>query len=84
MKTCAQCHGRLGLGLRSRNVWTGQWWVHLRFCSSRCEARHQSERHDAKTAPPGFFHHRTRKARRLVMSRLRCPGHLRQSTRRMG
>ena len=34
MKRCAQCHGPLGLGVRSRNVWNGRWWDHVRYCSS--------------------------------------------------
>src|SRR5215471_8987671 len=38
MKRCAWCHGRLGLGVRSRNLWNGSWWVHVRFCSTHCEA----------------------------------------------
>jgi hypothetical protein len=37
MKRCAQCYGKLGLGVRSRNVWNGRWWVHERFCSAHCE-----------------------------------------------
>jgi hypothetical protein len=37
MKRCAQCHGRLGLGVRFRNIWNGHWWVHLGFCSTQCE-----------------------------------------------
>jgi hypothetical protein len=44
MKKCAQCHGKLGLGVRSRNLWNGRWWIHVRFCSSRCEARHELKR----------------------------------------
>ena len=47
MKTCAQCQGKLGLGVRARNVWNGRWWVHLRFCSAQCEALYQLERRDA-------------------------------------
>jgi hypothetical protein len=47
MKTCAQCHGKLGLGVRARNVWNGRWWIHIRFCSARCEAFYQLERRDA-------------------------------------
>ena len=46
MKRCAQCHGRLGLGVRFRNIWNGRWWVHLSFCSTQCERLyelHQSE-----------------------------------------
>ena len=31
MKRCAQCHGKLGLGVRFRNISNGHWWVHLRF-----------------------------------------------------
>jgi hypothetical protein len=48
MKRCAQCHGKLGLGVRSRNEWKGRWCVHLRFCSGHCEALHERERYDAK------------------------------------
>ena len=47
MKKCAQCHGKLGLGIRSRNLWNGRWWVHVRFCSTRCEALYELERYDA-------------------------------------
>jgi hypothetical protein len=46
MKTCAQCNGRLGLGVRSRNVWSGRWWIHIRYCSAQCEARHELERRE--------------------------------------
>ena len=49
MKTCAQCRGKLGLGVRARNVWNGRWWVHLRFCSVRCEEQYQLERYNANT-----------------------------------
>jgi hypothetical protein len=24
-------HGKLGLGVRSRNVWNGRWWVHVLY-----------------------------------------------------
>jgi hypothetical protein len=44
MKRCAVCHGKLGLGARSRNIWNGTWWVHIRFCSSRCEAIYQEDK----------------------------------------
>jgi hypothetical protein len=37
MKRCAQCHKKLGLGIRFRNIWNGHWWVHVRFCSVRCK-----------------------------------------------
>ena len=44
MKRCAQCHGKLGLGTRFRNLWNGWWWAHLRFCSAHCERFYQLER----------------------------------------
>jgi hypothetical protein len=47
MKICAQCHGKLGLGVRARNIWDGRWWVHVRFCSTHCEALYELERYDA-------------------------------------
>jgi hypothetical protein len=43
MKKCAQCNGKLGLGVRFRNLWNGRWWVHLRFCSSYCEKLYELE-----------------------------------------
>jgi len=48
MKRCAQRHGKLGLGARSRNVWNGRWWVHVVYCSTHCEALHELERYDAR------------------------------------
>src|SRR5262249_18538727 len=48
MKRCAQCHGKLGLGVRFRNVWNGRWWVHVLYCSTHCEALHELERYDAR------------------------------------
>src|SRR5262245_11243109 len=44
MKRCAQCHGKLGLGLRSRNLWNGRWWIQVRYCSTHCEALHLERR----------------------------------------
>jgi hypothetical protein len=46
MKRCAQCHGKLGLGVRSRNLWNGRWWIHVRYCSTYCEARHELGRRE--------------------------------------
>jgi hypothetical protein len=46
MKRCAQCHGKLGLGIRARNVWNGRWWLRIRFCSTYCEALYELERYD--------------------------------------
>lgn len=43
MKRCAQCGGKLGLGVRFRNRWNGRWWLHLRFCSSLCEHNYELE-----------------------------------------
>jgi hypothetical protein len=34
--------------IAARNLWDGRWWVHVRFCSTHCEARHELERYDAK------------------------------------
>jgi hypothetical protein len=48
MKRCAQCQGKLGLGLHSRKVWNGRWWVHVRYCSAHCEAHHELERYNAR------------------------------------
>ena len=50
MKQCAQCHGKLGLGVRSRNLWSGHWWVHVRFCSIHCEALYELEQYDANAS----------------------------------
>jgi hypothetical protein len=48
MKRCTQCHGPLGLGVRSRNVWNGRWWVYVLYCSTHCEALHELERYNAR------------------------------------
>jgi hypothetical protein len=47
MKRCALCRGKLGLGARFRNLWNGRWWVHVRFCSVRCEGIYEVKRNDA-------------------------------------
>jgi len=47
MKTCAHCHGKLGLGARARNLWNGIWRIHVRFCSARCECVYELERYNA-------------------------------------
>ena len=47
MKRCALCHKRLGLGARFRNVWNGRWWIHVRFCSVRCEGIYEVIRNEA-------------------------------------
>ena len=39
---------KLGLGVRSRKVWNGRWWVHVRYCSVHCEALHELERYNAR------------------------------------
>jgi hypothetical protein len=43
----SQCHGKLGLGVRSRNFWNGRWWAHTRFCSAHCEGKYELERYNA-------------------------------------
>jgi len=47
MKRCARCNRKLGLGVRARNLWNGRWWVHVRFCSTRCEVLYEAEQCDA-------------------------------------
>ena len=44
---CAECGGKLGLGVRFRNIWNGVYWFHLRFCSARCEEKNENLRRDA-------------------------------------
>jgi hypothetical protein len=51
MKRCAQCHEKLGLGVRFRNFWNGRWWVHLRFCSAHCEACYEMQRLNHRRRP---------------------------------
>jgi len=41
---CAECGGKLGLGVRFRNLWDGFSWSHLRFCSARCEEQNETVR----------------------------------------
>jgi hypothetical protein len=38
---CAECAGKLGLGVRFRNLWDGLTWRHLRFCSAHCEEQNE-------------------------------------------
>jgi hypothetical protein len=45
MQTCAQCNGRLGLGVRFCNRWMGSWWKHLRFCSQKCKAAYEHDQY---------------------------------------
>ena len=44
---CDECGGRLGLGVRFRNLWNGWSWSHLRFCGTRCEEKNESMRTNA-------------------------------------
>ena len=71
MKRCAWCHGRLGLGVRSRNFWNGLWWLHVHFCSSHCEAFYEVQQCNARAG-----RWRTVLARLNPLSRL--PGQLTQ------
>jgi hypothetical protein len=51
VKTCVQCQGKLGLGIRARNLWNGRWWSHVYFCSARCEDCNELERSEANAKP---------------------------------
>src|SRR5262245_10191467 len=53
MKRYSLCHGKLGLGVRFRNIWNGTWWVHVRFCSVRCGAIYQDTQNNAATHTAG-------------------------------
>lgn len=44
---CIECGGKLGLGVRFRNLWNGITWRHLRFCSAYCEAQNELFRRTA-------------------------------------
>jgi hypothetical protein len=46
-KRCHQCEGKLGLGVRFRNLWKFGHWLHLRFCSALCEANYELEQRNA-------------------------------------
>jgi hypothetical protein len=48
MKRCAQCRGKLGLGVRFRNLWNGRGWTHLRFCSSYCASLYDLARRESR------------------------------------
>src|SRR5258705_13772493 len=41
---CAQCHGKLGLGVKFGNLWNGDWREHFRFCSNCCQELWELER----------------------------------------
>jgi hypothetical protein len=45
---CTECGGKLGLGVRFRNLWDGFSWVHLRYCSASCEAQNELTRRNAQ------------------------------------
>ena len=47
-KRRARCHEKLGLGVRSRNLWNGRWWVHVLYCSTHCDALNELERYNAR------------------------------------
>jgi hypothetical protein len=47
MKTCALCHGKLGLGARFRTMWNGRWWTRVQFCSVRCEGIYRVKQNEA-------------------------------------
>ena len=70
MKRCIQCHGKLGLGVRSRNVWNGRWWIHVLYCSTHCEALHELERNDARRQTWPARMHISRQSAELTERRL--------------
>src|SRR5215468_1512025 len=70
MKRCALCHGRLGLGTRFRNIWNGRWWVHVRFCSVRCEGIYEVRRNEAAKHRWHTFLAHSNSRSRLDQSRL--------------
>ena len=47
-RRCTECGGKLGLGVRFRNLWDGFSWVHLRYCSASCEAKNQLARRNSR------------------------------------
>jgi hypothetical protein len=53
-KRCTQCGGKLGLGIRFRNLWKRGGWIHLRFCSSLCETNYELEKRNAQRANRWF------------------------------
>lgn len=46
-KHCAQCSGKLGLGVRFTNLFTRYGWLHLRFCSNLCRENFELEKANA-------------------------------------
>jgi hypothetical protein len=50
MTKCANCFGKLGLGVRFLSVWNRETWrfKHVRFCSARCEATYENDIRDEK------------------------------------
>src|SRR5262249_7261026 len=38
------------IGVRSRILGNGRWWVHVRYCSTHCEALHEVERRQRQTS----------------------------------
>src|SRR5262245_61298383 len=53
LEAAARRPAKLGLGVRSRNVWNGRWWAHVVYCSTHCEALHELERYDARVKRDG-------------------------------
>ena len=53
---CAECAGKLGLGVRFRNLWDGLTWRHLRFCSAKCEAQNELVRRSRGRRDRWFSH----------------------------
>ena len=47
MKRCAQCHRKLGLSVRFRNIRNGHWWVHVRFLFGSLRSHYEVKRNNA-------------------------------------
>lgn len=45
---CAQCGGKLGLGVRFKRYFDNWSWTHKRFCSNFCAHMYDQEVHIAK------------------------------------
>jgi hypothetical protein len=58
MKRCAQCHGRLGLGVRSRNLWSVKLFTSWSNTTRRHVAGASSPQSAELTAANCRSHHR--------------------------
>src|SRR5262249_27615324 len=52
MKRCAQCHGKLGLGVRSRNLWRGAWGFPVLFSPPHAKLFKKPDNRQPTSQPP--------------------------------